>query len=52
MHFFINGIFYVLENVCNLYNYADDNTLLNTRHPITCLKIKLGDQHRSRNALV
>ena len=38
---FINDIFYALENVCNLYNYADDNTLLNTHHSITCLKTKL-----------
>ena len=38
---FINDIFYALENVCNLYNYADDNTLLNTHHSITRLKTKL-----------
>ena len=24
---FINDIFYALKKVCNLYNYADDNTL-------------------------
>ena len=30
-----------LENVCNLYNYADDDTLFNTHHSITCLKTKL-----------
>ena len=38
---FINDIFYVLENVCNLYNYAGDDTLLNTHRSITCLKTKL-----------
>ena len=38
---FINDIFYVLESVCNLYNYADVNTLLNIHHSITCLKTKL-----------
>ena len=38
---FINDILYVLENVCNFYNYADDNTSLNTHHSITCLKTKL-----------
>ena len=38
---FINDIFYVLENVCTLYNYADDNTLSNTHYSITCLKTKL-----------
>ena len=38
---FINDIFYVLEKVCNLYNYADDNTLLNTRHCIAYLKYNL-----------
>ena len=38
---FINDILYVLENVCNLCNYADDNILLNTHHSITCRKTKL-----------
>ena len=36
---FINDIFYALENVCNLYNYADDNTLLNTHHSIHVLRL-------------
>ena len=38
---FINDIFYVLEKVSNLYNYADDNTLLNTRHSVASLKYNL-----------
>ena len=38
---FLNDIFYVLEKVCNLYNYADDNTLLNTHHSIADLKYSL-----------
>ena len=39
-HIFIKDIFYVLEKVCNLYNYADDNTLLNTHNSIADLKYK------------
>ena len=38
---FVNDIFYVLEKVSNLYNYADDNTLLNTHHSIADLKYSL-----------
>ena len=38
---FINHIFYVLENVCNLYSYADDITLLNTPRPIADIKYNL-----------
>ena len=38
---FINDIFYVLIKVCNLYNYAYDNTLLNTHQSIADLKYNL-----------
>ena len=38
---FVNYIFYVLEKVCNLYKYAEDNTLLNTHHSIADLKYSL-----------
>ena len=38
---FVNDIFYVLEKVCNLYRYADDDSLLNTHHFIADLKNNL-----------
>ena len=38
---FINDISYVLENVWNSYNYTHNNALLNSHHPITCIKTKL-----------
>ena len=33
---FINDLFYAMDDVCNIYNYADD-TLLNTAHRIDSL---------------
>ena len=41
LNIFINNIIHVLENVCNSYNYADDNTLSNTHHSITYLETHL-----------
>ena len=38
---FINDLFYAMDDVCNVYNYADDNTLLNTDHRIDSLVAKL-----------
>ena len=38
---FINDLFYAMDDVCNVYNYADDNTLLNTDHRIDYLVAKL-----------
>ena len=38
---FVNDVFYVLEKVCNLYNYADDDNLLDTHHSIADLKNNL-----------
>ena len=38
---FINVLFYAMDDVCNVYNYADDNTLLNTDHRIDSLVAKL-----------
>ena len=30
-----------MDDVCNVYNYADDNTLLNTDHSIDSIVAKL-----------
>ena len=38
---FLNDVFYVLDKQCNLYNYADDNTLVNSDACILSLKSKL-----------
>ena len=38
---FINDLSYAMDYVCNIYNYADDNTLLNTDHRIDSLVAKL-----------
>ena len=38
---FINDLFYAMDDVCSIYNYADDNTLLNTDHRINSLVAKL-----------
>ena len=38
---FINDLFYAMDDVCNVYNYADNNTLLNTDHCIDSLVAKL-----------
>ena len=38
---FINDLFYAMDDVCNVYSYADDNTLLNTDHRIDSLVAKL-----------
>ena len=38
---FLNCVFYVLDKQCNLYNYADDNTLVNSDACILSLKSKL-----------
>ena len=38
---FVNDIFYVLEKFYNLYNSADDNSLLNTHHSVAELKYNL-----------
>ena len=38
---FINDLFYAMDDVCSVYNYADDNTLLNTDHRIDSLVVKL-----------
>ena len=37
----INDLFYAMDYVCSVYNYADDNTLLNTDHRIDSLVAKL-----------
>ena len=41
VNIFINDLFYAMDDVCNVYNYADDNTLLNTDHHIDSLVAKL-----------
>ena len=38
---FLNDVFYVLDKQYNLYNYADDNTLVNSDACILSLKSKL-----------
>ena len=38
---FINDIFYALNSYCSLFNYADDNSLLNTSRSLTALKYNL-----------
>ena len=38
---FINDLFYAMDDVCNVYNYADDNTVLNTDHRIDSMVAKL-----------
>ena len=38
---FINDLFYAMDDVCNVYNYSGDNTLLNTDHRIDSLVAKL-----------
>ena len=38
---FLNDVFYVLDKQCNLYNYADDNTLVNSDACILSLKSEL-----------
>ena len=38
---FYKWYFLCTRKVCNLYNYADDNTLLNTHHAIADLKYNL-----------
>ena len=38
---FTNDIFYVLDSICSLYNYADDNSLLNTGCNLRSLRCKL-----------
>ena len=38
---FLNDVFYVLDKPCNLYNYADDNILVNSGACILSLTSKL-----------
>ena len=38
---FINDLFYTIDDVCNVYNCAADNTLLNTDYRIDSLVAKL-----------
>ena len=38
---FINDLFYAMDDVCKVYNYADNNTLLNSDHRIDSLVAKL-----------
>ena len=38
---FLNDVCYVLDKQCNLYKYADDNTLMNSDACILSLKSKL-----------
>ena len=38
---FLNDIFYSFENVCSLYNYADDNTISCYSHDMNVLKEQL-----------
>ena len=38
---FINDLFYKLENICSLFNYADDNSLVNTSSTLISLQRKL-----------
>lgn len=38
---FINDIFYAMGNTCRLYNYADDNTIMNTGTTLQSLMGKL-----------
>ena len=38
---FINDLSYTMDGVCMVYNYADDNTLLNTDHRIDSIEAKL-----------
>ena len=40
-YIFLNDVFYVLDKQCNLYNYVDDNTLVNSDACILSLKSKL-----------
>ena len=43
---FINDLFYAMGDVCNVYNYADDNTLLNTDHHIDSQVAKLENSEK------
>ena len=37
--FFIDNLFYLLEHLCTLYNYADDNSMSLTHQDMTALKL-------------
>ena len=38
---FINDLFYFLEYLCTLYNYADDNSISHSHQDMTELKLRL-----------
>ena len=39
--FFINDLFYFLEHLCTLYNYADDNSISHSHQDMAELKLRL-----------